>query len=245
MALTGLQIFKLLPKTNCKECGFPTCLAFAMKLAAKQAELAACPYVSDEAKVQLESAAAPPVRLVTISSNGNKLAAGNETVLFRHEKTFFHAPGLFVRVRDTQPLDEVAALAEEVATYKVDYVGLDLAFDGMAVECTSGDAATFRRCVETVRAVNHGNLILMSEDADLLEAGLEAAPDVTPLLYAADANNWQEMAAVAKRNKAAAGRHRRNCGRVGPVDRADQRGGRRGPGAGAVDRGLLPARCRC
>ena len=201
MALTGLQIFKLLPKTNCKECGFPTCLAFAMKLAAKQAELAACPYVSDEATVQLESAAAPPVRLVTISSNGNKLAAGNETVLFRHEKTFFHAPGLFVRVRDTQPLDEVAALAEEVATYKVDYVGLDLAFDGMAVECASGDAATFRQCVETVRSVNHGNLILMSEDADLLEAGLEAAPGVTPLLYAANADNWQEMAAVAKRNK--------------------------------------------
>jgi acetyl-CoA decarbonylase/synthase complex subunit gamma len=202
MALTGLQIFKLLPQTNCKECGYPTCLAFAMKLAAKQAELAACPYVSEEAAAQLESAAAPPVRLVTLSSNGYKVAAGNETVLFRHEKTFYHAPGLFVRVRDNQPLEEVTALAAEVAAYMVDYVGLDLAFDGMAVECASGDAESFRQCVEAVRSVNHGNLVLMSDAADILEAGLGAADGVTPLLYAANLENWQEMAAVAKRNKA-------------------------------------------
>ncbi|MCB0049479.1 MAG: hypothetical protein KDE24_08060, partial [Caldilinea sp.] len=74
MALSGLQIYKLLPQTNCKECNFPTCMAFAMKLAAKQAELSSCPYVSDEAKSQLEAAAAPPIRLVTIASNGTKVA---------------------------------------------------------------------------------------------------------------------------------------------------------------------------
>ncbi len=145
MALSGLQIYKLLPQTNCKECNFPTCMAFAMKLAAKQAELATCPYVSDEAKIQLEAAAAPPVRLITISSNGNKVAVGNETVLFRHEKTFFHAPGLFVRVRDTSPLEDVKALAGQVAEYKVDYVGIDLAFDGMAVQSETGDPEAFRQ----------------------------------------------------------------------------------------------------
>ncbi len=75
-------------------------MAFAMKLAAKQAELAACPYVSEQAKGQLEATPAPRVRLVTVTRNGSKLAVGNETVLFRHEKTFYHAPGLFVRVRD-------------------------------------------------------------------------------------------------------------------------------------------------
>ncbi|MEZ4716855.1 MAG: (Fe-S)-binding protein [Caldilineaceae bacterium] len=190
-----------MPQTNCKECGFPTCLAFAMKLAAKQAELASCPYVSDAAKGQLESASAPPIRLVTVSSNGYKVAAGNETVLFRHEKTFYHPPGLFVRVRDTQPLDEVRAVAQAVADYKVDYVGLDLAFDGMAVQAESGAADAFKACVAAVREVNHGNLILMADDAALLEAGLAAAAGVTPLLYAATDANWQEMAAVAKRNK--------------------------------------------
>src|SRR5690606_10867 len=173
----------------------------SMKLAAKQAELSSCPYVSDEAKSQLEAAAAPPIRLVTIASNGNKVAAGNETVLFRHEKTFYHAPGLFVRVRDDQPLEAVKALAAEVAAYKVDYVGLDLAFDGMAVQNVSGDAGAFRQCVAAVREANKGALILMADSGGAMEAGLEAAPDATPLLYAANAGNWQELAAVAKRNK--------------------------------------------
>ena len=199
MALTGLQIFKLLPQTNCKECNYPTCLAFAMKLAAKQAELSACPYVSETAKVQLESAAAPPVRLVTLSNNGSQIAAGNETVLFRHEKTFYHQPGLFVRVRDDQPLEEIRALAAAVAAYRVDYVGLDLSFDGMAVQCISGDPARFRETVAAVLAANHGALILISESAALLEAGLEAAPQARPLLAGANALNWESMAALAKR----------------------------------------------
>src|SRR5512141_558851 len=105
MALTGLQIYKLLPQTNCKECGFPTCLAFAMKLAAKQAQLSACPYVTEASKAQLEAASQPPVRLITLSSDGRKVEAGNEIVLFRHEKTFYHPAGLFVRVKDSEPAD--------------------------------------------------------------------------------------------------------------------------------------------
>lgn len=198
MALTGLQIYKLLPQTNCKECNFPTCLAFAMKLAAKQAELAACPYVSDEAKGQLEAAAAPPIRLVTVSNNGHKLAVGNETVLFRHEKTFYHQPGLFVRVRDSQPLERVESTAAQVANYSVDYVGMDLAFDGIAVQCDSGDPDTFARCVAAVREEQADALVLISDDPAVLKAGLAAAPGATPLLYAANSDNWSEMAQLAK-----------------------------------------------
>ena len=88
MALSGIAIYKMLPQTNCKECGHPTCLAFAMKLAARQAELAACPYVSDEAKAQLDNASAPPIRLISLGSGERKFEVGNETVVFRHEKTF-------------------------------------------------------------------------------------------------------------------------------------------------------------
>jgi acetyl-CoA decarbonylase/synthase complex subunit gamma len=98
MAISGIQIYKMLPQTNCKECGFPTCLAFAMKLAAKQVELSACPYVSAESKVQLAESAAPPIRLVSIKAGGNEVKAGNETVMFRHEKTFFNKPGLFIKL---------------------------------------------------------------------------------------------------------------------------------------------------
>ena len=81
MGLSGLAIYKLLPRTNCKECGFPTCLAFAMKLAARQVELSDCPYVSDEAKSTLDAASAPPIRLVTVGGDDRKVEAGNETVL--------------------------------------------------------------------------------------------------------------------------------------------------------------------
>ncbi len=201
MALTGLQIYKLLPQTNCKECGFPTCLAFAMKLAAKQVELDACPYVTEEAKAQLQAAAAPPIRLVTLQSDGHKVEAGNETVLFRHEKTFYHPPGLFVRVRDDQPLDEVREIAAQVANYHVEYVGIDLFLDGMAVESVSGDPETFKACVATVREVMKRPLILMSEDPEVLEAGLAAVSGTVPLLYTATAANWSAMAELAKRAK--------------------------------------------
>ena len=85
MALSGLAIYKLLAKTNCKECGYPTCLAFAMKLAAKQAELSDCPYVSEEAKAALGECSAPPIRLVKIGEGDRAVEVGNETVMFRHE----------------------------------------------------------------------------------------------------------------------------------------------------------------
>ncbi|MEZ4556579.1 MAG: hypothetical protein R2854_09055 [Caldilineaceae bacterium] len=95
-----------------------------------------------------------------------------------------------------------------MADYKVDYVGLDLAFDGMAVQAESGAADAFKACVAAVREVNHGNLILMADDAALLEAGLAAAAGVTPLLYAATDANWQEMAAGGQAQQSPAGRGR-------------------------------------
>src|SRR5210317_1198910 len=90
MALTGIQIFKLLPKTNCKECGVPTCLAFAMNLASGKAELDSCPYVSDDARNKLSEASAPPIRPIELGKGVRKAIAGGETVLYRHEKTFFN-----------------------------------------------------------------------------------------------------------------------------------------------------------
>lgn len=201
MALTGLEIYKLLPKTNCKDCGFPTCLAFAMKLAAKQAELAACPHVTEEAKAALESAAAPPIRLVTIGDDEHKIQVGNETELFRHNKAFFHMPGLLVRVKDTQPLAQVEDLVGQVDGYSVDYVGMVLSLDGIAVESASGDRATFAECVKAVRGKTKRPLILMADDPEVMRAGLAEVNGTTPLIYAANADNWQAMADLAKEHK--------------------------------------------
>ncbi|MBC7236885.1 MAG: acetyl-CoA decarbonylase/synthase complex subunit gamma [Chloroflexi bacterium] len=201
MGLSGLQIYKLLPRTNCKECGFPTCLAFAMKLAARQAELSDCPYVSDEAKAQLDAAAAPPIRLVTIGPESRKVEVGNETVLYRHEKTFYHEPGFFYRLSDTLSEQEFAARLKEIADYQVERVGIDLSANGVAIENASGDAATFAARVK--QAVAAGlPVILISDDPAAMEAGLKAATGNRPLVYGATAENWEKMAALAKQYQA-------------------------------------------
>jgi len=202
MALTGLQIYKLLPQTNCKECGFPTCLAFAMKLAAKQAELSACPYVSESSKQQLEAASQPPIRLITLSTDGRKAESGNEIVLFRHEKTFYHRVPIFVRVKDTDAPDKLATKAKELDAFHVDYVGIKLQLDGIAIENASGDATKFAAAVEAVRGAVGMPLILIAKDPAVFEAAMAKANGAIPLLYAADASNWQAMVAVAKKFKA-------------------------------------------
>jgi len=195
MALTGIQIYKLLPQTNCKECDFPTCLAFAMKLAAKQVELAKCPYVSEESAAQLAEAAAPPVRPIVIKSNGNEVKGGNEIVLFRHNKRFFSLPGLFVRVYDDQSGEDIKAKVKPVGDYVVDYVGMDLSMGGIAVQARGGD---FSAAVEAVREVSNLPLILIGS-AEELKQGLEKlAKDETPLLCSATTQNWEAMAALAK-----------------------------------------------
>jgi len=202
VALSGIQIYKLLPQTNCKECGFPTCLAFAMKLAAKQVELDNCPYVSEESREQLAESAAPPVRLVTVSANGREVKSGNEIVLFRHEKTFYNPCGLFIRLYDDQPLDEIKARAEEAAAYSVEYVGMTLTIDGFAVEAT-GDGDRFAAAVGGVLETAKLPLVLIASDPAVMEKGLEAAKGTRPLIYGATAESWQGFAALASKHGAA------------------------------------------
>ena len=199
MALSGIQIYKLLPQTNCKDCGFPTCLAFAMKLAAKQADLAKCPHVSDEAREKLAESAAPPVRLVTVSADGREVKSGNEVVLFRHEKTFYNPCGLFIRLRDDLPLDALQAQAREIADYAVEYVGMSLTVDGFAVEAT-GDGATFAKAVKAVLETAELPLILIAADPEVMAQGLAAAEGVRPLLYGATAETWEAFAQLAKQH---------------------------------------------
>ncbi len=203
MALSGIQIYKMLPRTNCKDCGFPTCLAFAMKLAAKQVKLSDCPHVSDEATAELAESSAPPVRLITLKSNGHEVKAGNEVVLFRHEKTFYHRPGLFVRVKDDETAEQIKAKLIPAEAYHVDYVGLDLTLDGFAVQSVTGNADAFAAAVQTVVGISQRPLILMSSDPDVIAAGLAITDGQTPLIYAADSDNWEAMASLAKEHKAA------------------------------------------
>jgi acetyl-CoA decarbonylase/synthase complex subunit gamma len=199
MALSGIQIYKLLPQTNCKECGYPTCLAFAMKLAAKQAELSACPYVSDESKKQLAESSAPPIRLVTLKAGALEVKAGNETVMFRHEKTFFNKTALFVKVKASEGADAIAKKVAEADAFKVNYVGMDLTVDGFAVDADGGDYAA---AVKAVRSATKRPLILVGKDPAVLGAGLAVLSGEAPMMVGADASNWEAMADLAKKNNA-------------------------------------------
>lgn len=203
MPLSGIQIYKLLPQTNCKECGFPTCLAFAMKLAAKQADLAACPYVTEASKAQLAKSAAPPMRLVTIKGSGCEVKVGNEVVLFRHDKTFYNPTGIFLKVKDDQPAGAIQARVSLAEAYKVSYVGMDLVIDGFAVEAVSGSPEAFAAAVQAVRQASKKPLILMSPDPTVLASGLKHLAGECPLLYAADARNWEALSGLAKQHPAA------------------------------------------
>ena len=143
MPLTGIEIYKLLPKTNCGECGVPTCLAFAMSLAAGKAELAACPYVSDEAKAKLEEASAPPIRPVTIGVGAKAIKVGGGTVMFRHEKRFDNPPGFAILISDTMTEADVSDRLERFTKLQYDRVGLTLRPELVALKCDSGDASKF------------------------------------------------------------------------------------------------------
>lgn len=201
MGLSGLAIYKLLPKTNCKKCGLPTCLAFAMKLAALQAELSACPFVSDEAKTALDAASVPPIRLIAVGTGDRKVEEGNETVLFRHEKTFYHHPGLFYRLRDGEPAEAFQAELRRLAAYKVERVGIAMRVDGVAVDNTSKNAETFGARVASVVAAGLP-VVLMGDTPAAMEAGLKAAQGHSPLIYAANPQSWEAMAALATQFKA-------------------------------------------
>jgi len=201
MALTGIQIFKLLPKTNCGECGVPTCLAFAMNLAAAKAELASCPYISAESKALLSEASAPPIRPVAIGSGDNVVKIGGETVLFRHEKTFVNKPGVALLISDTMSADEVAGRINRFKTLKYEWIGLVLRAEMIAAKNESGDAGKFGALVKKLVDETDAALILMSDSADALKAALQVSAQRTPLIYAATDGNADAMVALAKEFK--------------------------------------------
>ena len=200
MALTGIEIFKKLPKKNCGECGVPTCLAFAMSLAAGKAELSACPYVSEEAKQELGEASAPPIRPLTVGTGDYALKIGGETVMFRHEKTFINPPGLAVLITDTMEEAEIERRLQQFDLLQYERVGLLLRPELIAIKAASGDAQKFQQVVNKVKTSTKASLILMSQDPGVLAAVLSQCQDRKPLLYAATKENWEKLADLAKQN---------------------------------------------
>lgn len=197
MGLTGLEIFKQLPKTNCKDCGQPTCLAFAMQLAAGKASLDQCPHVSDAAKEALDSASAPPVALVKVGKGEKEVALGNETVLFRHDKRFEHPTGIAISVNDTE--GDIAGKVAEINKLIFDRVGQIHSVNLVAVVNESGDAAKFAEAVKAVQDNTEFPLVLISEDPAAMGSALEVAGANNPLICGANASNLEAMVELAKK----------------------------------------------
>lgn len=197
MALTALDIFKNLPKTNCKDCGFPTCLAFAMQLAGKKVELDKCPHITEEGKAALESASTPPVKLITIGDGEKKVEVGNETVLFRHEETFYHETGIAILVSDSLNETDLIEKVKTINGKTYERVGFTISVNLVALSNDSGDSATFAHAAEAAQKASQMPLILMAEDSASMKAAAEKIREKRPLLYGITADNIDSMAAVA------------------------------------------------
>ena len=197
MALTGLEIFKKLPKTNCKDCGFPTCLAFAMKLAAGEMNLDACPHVTEAVKLELAEASAPPIRLVKVGAGENAFGVGEEQVLFRHEKRFVNETAIGLLFDDNSGKQEISQKIEQLKNARFERVGKVIKANFAALKNSSKDTAKFRALAEKLDSETGLPLVLISDDISALSAVLESLSSKKPLIYCATAGNLDDMVGLA------------------------------------------------
>jgi acetyl-CoA decarbonylase/synthase complex subunit gamma len=200
MALTGLDIQKLLPKTNCKECGSNTCLAFAMKLAAKKASLSECPYASEEAKQILGAASEPPVKGIELGKS-KEFKVGEETVLYRHEKTFAHHTIIAININDTDESSKIDKTLDSIKNYCIERVGEKLFVEMAAITQKGSDvekyAALAKRAWETLQRP----LILRSSDIEAITAAASAVKGSHSVIVSGKKETANELSLVAKENE--------------------------------------------
>ena len=197
MGLTGLEIYKQLPKKNCGECGPPTCLAFAMNLASGKAALDACPYVTDAAREILESAAAPPINLIKAGSGDYLVEMGDETELFRHDKKFYHSSAYAVRISDELTEADMEVKVQSISDFFVERVGMRYKLQFIAVENSSGNPEKFVNAVRSIDKITEMPLLLISANSEAIKQALELVADKKPIIHAATVNNYEEMTRLA------------------------------------------------
>lgn len=184
MPISGSEIVKMLPgKKPCKDCGFPTCFAFAMKLATGGASLDKCPYLAPEVKAKLEDLLAPAIKLVTIGTGNNKVEIGNEEVIYRHEKTYVHPPGIAILISDKESEAKVDEKIKKIKELQFPWVGLTLKADLIAVQFESGDKNKFLALVKKVANATDLGMIIISQDLDALFSARDLCAERKPLLY--------------------------------------------------------------
>ncbi|MDO9565689.1 MAG: acetyl-CoA decarbonylase/synthase complex subunit gamma [Candidatus Desulfaltia sp.] len=197
MGLSGIEIFKKLPKTNCGKCGVPTCLAFAMKLATGQAELDACPDISENVKEEIGLASAPPVRTVVIGIGERATKIGGETVLFRHEKRFENPPAFTLLLSDNMDDLEISSRLSGFNNAVYERVSVVMKPELVAIRGDSADPLRFNTLVEKICNETDAGLILMNEDVEALSQAVRKCSGRKPLIYAATMENYEILGSLA------------------------------------------------
>jgi acetyl-CoA decarbonylase/synthase complex subunit gamma len=199
--LSPIDVYKLLPKTNCKECGEKNCMAFATKLVGRETSLENCPPLltkeHKKAYKQLKELLKPAIKEVVIGVGERAVKIGGKLVMYRHELTYFNPTAFAVDVTDEMSEEEILDRTKRVEQFKFGYIGQMLKLDMIAVRSTSNDPDKFKATVRKVAENTNLPLILCSLNSNVLEAGLKVVSKCRPLLYAATKQNWREMAELA------------------------------------------------
>ena len=199
--LSPIDVYKLLPRTNCKECGQDNCMAFATKIVNREVQLDQCPPLlkkeNEKSYNQLKEMMKPPVKEVVVGTGDNARKIGGKLVMFRHEFSYTNPTAIAIDVTDEMPEAELVSRIRKTEQFSFDYIGFTLKLDMIAVRCTSNDPEKFKSAVKRVVETTSLPLILCAFNANVMEAGLMAAPKARPLLYAATMDNWKDMAELA------------------------------------------------
>ncbi|RNC29609.1 MAG: Corrinoid/iron-sulfur protein large subunit [Candidatus Dichloromethanomonas elyunquensis] len=201
MAMTGLDIYKLTPKTNCKECGFPTCMAFSMKVAAGGVEISKCPHMSEEAMAKLSESTTPLMKAVSFGQGETEYKLGGETVLFRHEKTFVNRNRYAVLFSDEMPQEQIDAKLANMKNVHYVRIGEEMKVEIAALQYT-GNKASYLALINKVKASGlKVAYMLVCEDLSVLKEALSLVGDEKPIVFGATKDNYQEMVGLAKDSK--------------------------------------------
>lgn len=199
--LSPIDVYKLLPKINCKECGVDNCMAFATKIVNREMTIDQCsPLLKKEhekAYNQLKELLKPAVKEVIVGVGDKAKKLGGKLVMYRHEFTYTNPTAIAIDVTDEMPDEEVQTRIKKTENFSFEYIGYTLKLDMIAIRSTSGDAEKFKACVKKVADATKLPMILCALNPTVLEAGLMAAPKARPLLYAATKENWKDMAELA------------------------------------------------
>lgn len=176
-------------KKNCKDCGVPTCFAFALKLSKGQAELSACPHLELQARQELDSALSPPMKLITLGTGDHEIQIGDERVMFRHEQGFSHEPGIAVLVSDTESDEGIDRKLKQIDTLQYERIGKTYQVDLVALKCDSGDRSRFETVVRKAYETSPLTAVIISDDLDGLFIARDIYAERKPLIYPITAEN--------------------------------------------------------